>query len=263
MATDNPYPVFVVGSPRSGTTIFAQAMQRAGYHGFIEGHVLGLLGRLRRISDDYFQRFWTDDPFMMISRIDREEFKAGLGDLFKRLVERENPVPPWFDKSPNLEVISLIPVLFELWPSSRFIFAKRRALENIASRLKKFPGFDFEYHCRDWATSMAEWRAIKLAMPDLPCIEVDQQDMIRNPAATTAQIGDFLNFSEQQRSRFMAAYRKERPQQTGVGTTERVLTLASASWSPQHVALFMKHCKPEMDRYGYTLDQTYNTPQPG
>jgi hypothetical protein len=252
--------LFIVGSPRSGTSILVLALRAAGYRGFNEGNFFGLLATFDGIIDKYFRTFWTDDPFVMMSRIDREEFKASLAELFKRIVDRENPVAPWLDKSGNADVINMIPVLLRLWPSAHFIYAKRRGLENIVSRVKKFPQYNFEYHCRDWAANMTAWRAARREVPDLRYLEVDQQDLIQSPGATSAQLAAFLNLSEAQAARLAATFRKERPQQTSAGTTERVLTLRSTGWSPQQIGLFTKICGPEMELFGYTLDDTYQAP---
>ena len=257
MATDNPSPLFIVGSPRSGTSILVMALRAAGYRGFNEGNFFGLLAHFDGIVDRYFKTFWTDDPFVMMSRIDREEFKISIAELFKRVVDRENPVAPWLDKSGNPDVISMIPVLLRLWPSACFIFAKRRGIENIVSRLKKFPSNDFDYHCRDWAANMAAWRAIKGEVPDLRYLEVDQQSLIQTPVAAAGQIAAFLNMSAPQQARLVSAFRKERPQQTSAGTTERVMTLQSTGWPPQRIEQFKRICGPEMEQFEYTTDETY------
>jgi hypothetical protein len=262
VATDNPTPLFVVGSPRSGTSALVAALRAAGYRGFNEGNFLGLLAHMRRITDNYFDTFWTDDPFVMMSRIDRDEFKSHLAELFKRIIGRENPVEPWLDKSGNPEVVMLIPVLRELWPSAHFIFAKRRGIENIASRVRKFPAYGFEYHCKDWAANMSAWRAVRQDLPDLPCIEVEQYGLVHNPAAAAAPITAFLRLSPKQEARLVNAFRKERPQQTEAGSTARVLTLKTAGWSPQQIELFKRHCGQEMELFGYSLDESYKVPVP-
>lgn len=46
------------------------------------------------------------------------------------------------------------PIVKELWPSSVFVFAKRRGIENVISRTRKFLGESLENHCADWARNM-------------------------------------------------------------------------------------------------------------
>ena len=259
MSTVHPYPLFVVGSPRSGTSVLVTALRRAGYRGFNEGNFVGLMNDINRVTDNYFATFWTSNPQVIMSKMDKNEVKTALFEPFKRFVERENPVPPWLDKSGNPGVIKMIPALLALWPSAHFIFAKRRGIENIVSRIRKFPGYTFEYHCIDWAANMSAWRDVRNAVPDLKCLEVDQRDMIANPDAVATQMADFLRLDADQKAQLVKTFREERPQQTAKGTTERLLSLAATGWSPHDVELFMQHCKQPMDWYGYSLDETYKT----
>jgi hypothetical protein len=257
VTTANPSPLFIVGSPRSGTSALVGALRAAGYRGFNEGNFFGLLANFHLTIDNYFRSFGTDDPFVMMSRIDRQELKTGVAELIRKIVDRENPVAPWMDKSGNPDVITMIPALVTQWPTAHFLFAKRRGLENITSRLKKFPNYSFEYHCRDWAANMAAWRAVRQELPDLRCLEMDQQSLIKTPIAAGRQIAAFLNLSVQQQTRLINTFRKDRPQQTSAGSSERVLSLQSTGWSAQHKDIFMRLCGHEMQYYDYSLDETY------
>ncbi len=250
-------PVFIVGSPRSGTSMLAHVLLTVGYSGFREGNLLGLLNTLNRAIDQHFVWFGTDNPDVLMSRVDADAMKREVGDIFRRALENEHPIPPWFDKSGNPDVIQIIPVLLDLWPDARFIFAKRRGIENITSRLTKFPGHSFEYHLRDWARNMRVWREIRAAFPDLACIEVDQQDMLTNAHDVAARIGGLIGLSPSQQAEVAEILRRERPQQTSVGSTERVLSIEDTGWSPADVARFLEHCKTEMDAFGYTMDGRY------
>ena len=50
-------PVFIVGSPRSGTSALADVLWHIGYHGFGEGHFLTLLRDIDTIVDQHYVRF--------------------------------------------------------------------------------------------------------------------------------------------------------------------------------------------------------------
>ena len=103
-----------------------------------------------------------------------------------------HPYPLWFDKSGHAEMIPAIPILRRLWPDSVYIFCKRRAIENVASRLKKFPAHDFERHCAGWAKTMAAWRGVRPELPPEIYLEVDQQDLIRDTEAISTRIAEPL-----------------------------------------------------------------------
>jgi hypothetical protein len=262
LAGTSASPVFVVGSPRSGTSVLAATLRQAGYHGFNEGNFVGLIDHFDRITDNYYRSFNTGDPQVMISKIDKELFKTQVHQVFKRMVDRLNPVAPWFDKSCNPEVIRKIPVLLKLWPTAHFIFAKRRGIENVLSRLKKFPHHNFEYHCKDWASNMSAWRDARQAVPNLRAIEIDQQDMIRTPDTVARQLAALLAISPHLQTRMVDAFRAEPPQRTAEGTAERVLSLRSTGWSRAEMGVFRRHCAEEMDLFGYTMNAQYRQPHP-
>jgi hypothetical protein len=155
-------------------------------------------------------------------------------------------------------MIEAMPILLELWPDAKFIFAKRRGIENVVSRVQKFPARDFGYHCRDWAKNMSAWRRMCGRFPDLPGIDVDQRDISDSPAATAALIAEFLGMPDSARAKMATRFQNSRPQQTGPETTSRVLLLAETGWSDE-LEKFHRLCGREMDAYGYTTDATYRT----
>jgi hypothetical protein len=251
----NASPVFLVGSPRSGTTALASAIRAAKYNGFLEGNFLGIIERLDNAVNQYFAVFRSNDPLVLTSKISSEEVKSEIHLLLKRLFERENPVPPWFDKSGNL--IRSIPVVLKLWPDARFIFSKRRAIENILSRITKFPNRSFEFHCQDWASIMASWRHVRETTPELKAIEVDQQDMIKSPSETAARISSFLSLTPEQQKNFSEFLRSNKPERTGPETAETIVSLQDLSWTEEQRVTFLQYCLPEMEAFGYTTDYGY------
>jgi hypothetical protein len=51
------YPVFIVGSPRSGTSAMVDVLLAAGYHGFREGNFLPLAHRISLDIERHFSSF--------------------------------------------------------------------------------------------------------------------------------------------------------------------------------------------------------------
>ncbi|PWT79426.1 MAG: hypothetical protein C5B44_06890 [Acidobacteria bacterium] len=250
------YPVFIIGSPRSGTSALAGAMLTAGYHGFHEGNFLSLLTTLNRMIDRHFAIFGNDGPKVLASVVDRQSLSRAIANVFRDFVERHNPNPPWFDKSGNPEMIEAIPSILELWPESVFLFAKRRAIENIVSRMLKFPTLNFEYHCRDWAKNMETWRTIRHRIPANKYLEIDQQDLIRDPEMAANKIAKLLDLPEIQVASLTKLFQEHRPQQTEAGTAQRILSLEDL-WDEPRRHLFEKICGPEMKLYGYSFDAHY------
>lgn len=250
------YPVFIVGSPRSGTSALVDAMLAAGYSGFREGMFLSLLSGLNELVSQHFATFGTDaSEEVLISRIAPEPLKAELFSVIKRYADAAEPPAPWFDKTGNPDMIRAVPIIKRLWPDGVFIFSKRRGIENVLSRLSKFPAYDFEYHCRDWATNMGAWREVRQLLPAGSFVEVDQRDMIQNPARVAAKLQAFLGLAPNMAIEETLA--SSRPQQTGPGSAQRILTLDAVGWSTYEMKLFVTHCASEMEAYGYTYDIRY------
>lgn len=250
------FPVFVVGSPRSGTSILVQAMIKGGYFAYAEGNFLSLIRDLQRVVDQHFDTFGVSDE-VLAGRVDRAMLKIRLENVVASMAGHLQMRTPWLDKTGNPEMIEIIPVLRRVWPNSRFILARRRALENVTSRLRKFPNYDFEYHCKDWARNMTAWRELRGRVPDLPCIEVDQHDISADPVRVAADIGHFLQMDQAAVKQLSGVFTHERPQQTEPGSADRVLCLDRMAWTDEQRAIFHRICDSEMKSYGYSEDESY------
>lgn len=253
------YPLFVVGSPRSGTSILVQALLTAGYTGYYEGNFLSLLHRLDIDVETHFKVFGATDSKVLTAHIDKDELKSRLSSVLRDTVETLYKGQPWLDKTGNPEMISAIPIIRAIWPNSVFIFAKRRAIENVTSRLKKFPKFEFKYHCIDWARNMATWRDIRATQRDLKFLEIDQWDIANEPKALAEVMVAFLNLPEEKTKIIADTFIHKRPQETDAGTSSRTLTLVQTGWTTTQQEIFRQHCGQEMSANGYTEDETYRS----
>ena len=146
-------PVFILGAARSGTSILMKAMKEGALlPGLNEGHVLPLLMKFLEVTDRYYSKYEEEaiSPFMVLSSVPRNRLEDRMKFLFRELQENLHHGGVWVDKTPGADMILLAPVLLEIWPNARFIFAKRRGLENLISRRRKFPDRAFEQECRKW-----------------------------------------------------------------------------------------------------------------
>lgn len=251
------FPVFIVGSPRSGTSVITSAMMHAGYRGYNEGNFLSLLHRLEKLVDGHFQAFPRDNPRALTAAIEPEEVKRGLYAVLFDTVTKLYAGEPWLDKSGTEEMLLSIPILLELWPQARFIFAKRRAIENIYSRVKKFPNLPFEQHCISWTRIMATWGKMREQIPNLPAIEIDQREIVETPAVVAARMAEFLDLPETAREKIEEIFTRRRPQETEAGSADRVLGLRMVGWSEQEQETFRQRCGEQMRKYNYSLDSNY------
>jgi hypothetical protein len=250
-------PLFIVGSPRSGTSVLVDAAFAAGFKGFREGNLLGLLQPLRDQVDTYFRRFGTENPRVLTAHVRPETIYNPMLEIFRQTLETFNPERPWVDKTCNMPTILVLPDLVSLWPDCRVLFAKRRGIENVLSRMKKFPERDFSYHCRDWALTMSAWRRVRERLEPWRYREVDQRDLIERPDVAAAEIATLLSLNTSAQARMAHVFVTLRPQQTAPGTAEQVASLQHVGWTQNEVEEFLRVCGQEMECFGYTLDLTY------
>jgi|GEM_PF-775395 len=251
------FPVFVVGSARSGTSVLAWALQGSGYFGYNEGHVLPLLRAIERDVDRHFQIFGTANDRVLSAHVNKDDLKTGLYRVIADVISAEHQGKVWFDKTGGVEMIEAIPILRQFWPGARFIFAHRRAIENVLSRIRKFPNLSFETHCADWARHMQAWRLLRARMPDLPAIEIDQYDIAHAPEATSARIAGLLNLTNEAQQQVATILCAESPERTDATSTRRIVPLPDTGWTADQIAVFHARCGHEMRNFGYTEDDHY------
>ncbi len=250
-------PVFIVGSPRSGTSALVKALVTVGYRGYNEGNFLPLMRIIDRTIDNHFSIFGKPNPNRLASQIDRGQLQDGIHTLFRKLAEGAHASALWFDKSGHAEMIPAIPTLRRLWPASVYVFCKRRAIENVASRLKKFPAQDFERHCAGWAKIMASWRAVRAELPAEVYLEVDQQDLIRDTEVVSRKLAELLQLDHEQQRTLVKTFKSRRPQETTKGSAAQMYSLETIGWSEAQLATFRRYCGPEMEAYGYGSGTDY------
>jgi len=252
-------PVFILGSPRSGTSALADVLWHVGYQGFGEGHVLSLLHYLEAVVDQHYSRFAEPpDPGVMLGNIDKDDLKGRLFETFRTVVDGLDQREPWFDKTADPGMILASPIIHELWPGSVFVFAKRRGIENVISRVKKFPGESFENHCAGWAGCMRVWRKVRQQLPPGCFIEVEQRDMIQQPDRTAESLCAFLQVSRGRVSAACHAMTTQRPEESAEGSASKTSSLAESGWTEEQKETFLKHCENEMNEFGYTTDEDYS-----
>lgn len=194
---------------------------------------------------------------MLASVVDQAGLRRDIRDVFKNTTDALNREHPWLDKTGNPDMLAILPELKAMWPDAVFIFAKRRGLENVASRLVKFPDYPFEYHCRDWAQNMVTWREVRPQLPDGCTIEIDQQDILRQPGKVAGGLAGFLRLEGQDTRAMQGIFEENRPQQTAEGSAARIETLATIPWTPEQVDVFTRVCGPQLEAYGYSWDDRY------
>ena len=255
-------PVFVLGAGRSGTTAMAQALVRATrYLGYEEGYILDLVGSLtacvRRHYEDRRQE-WAVRRDTMIAAVPQHFFEHHINRMFIELSRSLFPGGYWVDKTPRYESITAAPLLRQIWPQARFIYMRRRGIENILSRIRKFPSESFESDCEDWSTSMHTWISVRPGLAGV-ALEVDQLALANRPTNIARAVASLLGLDADELATLSEVLRVNRPQRTG----ERfgaVTPLSNTGWTEDQRDIFLEVCGPMMDSFGYSIDERYFSP---
>jgi hypothetical protein len=256
---DTQWPVFVLGAARSGTSAIAQALlSSGGYEGHEEGHLLPLLQRLLNAvhvfyADNADEARGMRDTF--ISRVPPTYFIGSVRGLFAHLPKKLYPTGRWIDKTPKAEMIAVAPILREIWPNARFIFMRRRAIENVASRMRKFPTFSFDEHCADWASVMKTWLYVRDKLGNA-AIELDQVALARDPERFGQEMSRFLGLEGKTDILFKQAIKLDHPEQTSTAFAS-TYSLEKMDWTPEQKRKMIQSCGELMTSFAYGLDERY------
>ena len=260
------WPVFVLGAARSGTTAIAQALLTIPkYDGAAEDHLLELYHTLLAAVRSQYARIEEARALypeidhkavsnIMIDWVPEEFFINAIRETFINLVQQVFDGPHWMVKTPNSATISACPFFREIWPNARFIFMKRRGIENISSRARKFHVESFSSHCSAWAGAMDTWAKARPRLAGA-AIEIDQRALARDPRRAAAVIAEFLGLDSAEMEHLAYALRR-RPEQTSevFGALCRPEDLG---WSEQQWKMFSDTCGPMMEMFGYSMDERY------
>lgn len=185
-------PIFIVGMPRSGTTLTEQILQS---HTRVHGG--GELPDINEISLWLANRLTGTWPASLASA-DQATLDDAARRYLTRLTELSAGAPHVTDKMPhNFINLGLIALLF---PRARIVHCHRHPLDNC------FSIFTYEFnathayatdlarlgeHYRDYAALMAHWRNV---LP-LPIFDLSYEAMVADQEATTRRLLDFLGLA--------------------------------------------------------------------
>ncbi|MEE8332984.1 MAG: sulfotransferase [Alphaproteobacteria bacterium] len=191
VGSDSDVPVFVLGMPRSGTTLVEQIIAS---HPLAAG--AGELRDMIRIQNGLPAAIGSDRPFPeCAANIDRDSGRRLADEYLERLVSVAPDAARIVDKMPyNFRCLGLIALLF---PKARIIHCTRDPRDICFSIYQhRFAGFHtyaysldrLGHYYRLYERLMAHWTAV---LP-LPIREVRYESLIANPEEHIKSLIDFL-----------------------------------------------------------------------
>lgn len=260
---DLPKVCIVVGSPRSGTTVVGNMIQQAyGTKAHGESHLAELFSGLISHADEYLTNSQAAKNkgtmvWEMPSLLVKAQLIKQLRDIYITYYGNEVVV----DKTPGIPMLKSLPLLISAFPSAKVVYCQRRGIENVASRLRKFPNAKFDVHCKQWTQTLKIWKRMKTQLSTVLgssswCLEVEQYELATAPSKVTDEIGFFLQVGKGAINRMFRYQERKAPQVTS-GKPSDVTSLNAVNWTEQQKAYFIETCGELMKEQGYSLDESY------
>lgn len=191
LGCDSDLPVFIVGLPRSGTTLVEQILAS---HGSIHG--AGELESFAGVNHAIAHRFRSEKPAPeCMSLIDQETVDEFAAQYLEELRLRSETAPRVVDKLPgNFVRIGLIKTLF---PNSHVVHCSRNALDTCVSLyFHYFQALTCSFDLRelgqyylDYRHLMDHWEAL---FPD-GIFEVRYEELVHDPEGVSRALIDYLD----------------------------------------------------------------------
>lgn len=184
-------PVFIVGMPRSGTTLTEQILAS---HSKITGagELVDMQRIERRITETKRE---TDAWFSTIARLSAEQSRKHADDYQDTLKRHSRSALRVVDKMPhNFELLGLIALLF---PNARIVHCRRNPIDTCIScfthNFTEAHGYNSDFsnlglYYREYAKLMAHWAKV---LP-LQVFDLQYEEMVADQEATTRRLIDFL-----------------------------------------------------------------------
>lgn len=259
-----PQAVFVMGSPRSGTTVVGNMVQRGlGIRSHGESHMAQVFKNLMITASEYVEGSpASQNQGTLTWEVSKTYVKALQVQQFRELYSAYYPGTVFIDKTPGIPMLDTLPYLFLAYPNAKVVYCKRRGLENIASRLRKFPDVQFDGHCQQWKQAFAIWRRHKRELNTEILknkqwfIEIEQYGLLTDAQKTIRGLSAFLDLDEIAFKRMLKYQSTETPQKTSEDGA-KALSLESISWTDAEKQTFLRICGDEMERAGYSITESY------
>ncbi len=210
LGLDTEVPLFIVGMPRSGTTLVEQVLSQ---HPQVFG--AGELPDVARLAETLPSHLGAPEAYPgCLARLDGQSAQGLAERHLQRLARLGGAALRVSDKMPtNFLHLGLIATLF---PGARVLHCRRDALDTcLSGYLQYFRGMNFTYdladlgeYYRQYERLMAHWRAV---LP-LPLLDVSYEEMVASQEEVSRRIVAFCGLGWDERC--LAFHESPRPVHT-------------------------------------------------
>jgi hypothetical protein len=247
-------PIFIIGvAPDAADILTRSLIEAMGLSGHGEGHLLPLAQSLIRMTNQYFRNAnAAAGPDSLVRRVEAGKIHQAIRSMFAVLMAEQHPQGHWIDNSQGLAGIQATTVLRTIWPRARFIFLSSRVAESVEARAIVGPSRSLSDHVSSWVRDMQAWSEIRDRFRH-SALSVDRLSLLRDPAASAAAIGAFLQLDEATTDR-LAAVLTETVHASGLPAAAQAAD-AHPGWDGEAGQALRAASDPVMAAYGYAWDQ--------
>jgi hypothetical protein len=247
---DQGTKVFIVGAPRSGTSILVFALKDVfGLPGYGESHVMPAFQRMIHHLRAYTNGFAGIPDPIMLKKLNRPELERYLFDYIRGFYGKSFPEGSWIDKTPTGEAVFGLPLIEAVFPTARLIATKRNGIEVVVSHLKKFNS-SFDEACHSWLNAMKGLVHARDGCKNL--LEVDQFELSNNTREISQKIAAHLG-AEARADRLADYLGSHQVERSSTHDSKNRLRLADTSWSVAEREKFRALCGEMMASFGYEI----------
>lgn len=250
--------VYVLGSTRSGTSALRNALALTRFRGYGEGHLVPILSDLIAVVRRHkVGGVGADVDRTGLNLLRENVFLRHLFHGYEIYLAGEIGSPSLIDKTPTIVPIEAAVELNTFHKNPRFIHCARRHVDNVQSKIKKFPREPFNQHCHEWAACNASWLLVRERLGG-NFLDLDFYDLATRPAEIGAKIGAYLALDEQDTQKVADYLISQRPQSSEVDRDlTRFLKLTDTGWTEEQKADFVAICGPIGKRLGYGYEDYF------
>lgn len=268
------YPVFIMGSERSGTSTLAHFFsQKLGYYGKSEGQIFNLLYKLlEKTREHYISNGFSlnIDPTKKSSLdfytttaegVSYERLNKSISILFRDLIKQSHK-GMWFDKTPGPDFIKCAPILYSIYPNAKFIFLIRDPVSAVESIQRKFSE-GFQAACERWSDSAIAWLQVRKDLPKNSYIEIQTHELSSNSSLCLRKILSLLNNHPKiETKNNLTDTTFEVIEQTSTESLSFVKNIHHTAWSVANKEYFIKKCLAIADQFEIYKVASHNLTSP-
>lgn len=245
---------YILGSTRSGTSALRNALSETRYSGYGEGHLAPMLDDiLSTVRHHRSEGLGATTPgnglFMMRENVMLRHIFYG----YERYLSAEIGSEWVMDKTPTISPILLAPELNVFHQNVSFLHCARRHIDNVQSKIKKFPDRTLEQHCHEWADCNQAWLQVRDKLQG-NYLDFDFYDLATDPHGISLKIGNYLELDNNEISKLSSYLVSQRPQAEATRDLTKFLTLDETGWSNEEKEDFIRICGQVGDRLGYGIE---------